>query len=259
MKILLISDLHANIDALNAVWEKESDADVVWCAGDVVDWGFYPHETIAWLRERNAVTIFGNHDKAFLEQYDSGVREEKGRETTYMSHCVNSVTEEDVAWLRALPEIAVLTVDGITYCMKHSVVLFEHRSSVQQMLNEYRALPAFGELWQEWVGSSDQKEKRIILGHSHIAYLLRALPGEMYMNPGSTHYRKNADSIAKGADYITITDGVPVMKHVDYSTKHLIERIQASNFPEDIKRPALIYSSSHMDEVAFNVALKGGR
>ncbi len=247
MKILLISDLHANIDALNAVWAKESDADMVLCAGDIVDWGFYPHQTIAWLKERDAVVIFGNHDKELLELYDSGVREEKGRETRYLSYCVNSVTEEDVAWLRALPEIVTLTLDGITYCMKHSVVFREHQSSVRKMLNESRALPAFGELWQAWVGSGDQPEKRIILGHSHIAYLLRALPGEMYMNPGSTHYRKGPDSVAKGADYITITDGIPVLKHVDYPTAHLIDRIKNSNFSEEIKRPALIYSASHVD------------
>ena len=121
MKLLLISDLHANVDALNAIWEKESDSDVVLCVGDVVDWGFYPHETIAWLRERNAVVVYGNHDHEFLRQYDLGEREPVGKETTYMSHCINHTTEEDVAWLRSLPEIAVVEYDGITYCLKHSV------------------------------------------------------------------------------------------------------------------------------------------
>ena len=247
MKLLVISDLHANIDALNAVWEKESDSDVVLCVGDVVDWGFYPHETIAWLKERNAVVVYGNHDHEFLKQYDSGVREPIGQETTYMSHCINHMTEEDVAWLRALPETVVVEYDGITYCMKHSVVLHERKSTVQQYLGEYRSIPAFGELWRQLVGSDDQKEKRIILGHSHICFLLRAFANEMYINPGSTHYRKGADSIEKGADYITITDGVPVMKHVDYPTAHLREKIRASNFPQNIQTPALVYSGSAVD------------
>ena len=39
MKVLIISDIHANMDALNAVWARESDADAILCAGDVVDWG----------------------------------------------------------------------------------------------------------------------------------------------------------------------------------------------------------------------------
>ena len=113
MKILLISDLHANIDALNAVWARENDADVVLCAGDIVDWGWNPHEVIAWLKEKNAICICGNHDLETLKLYDSGVREELGKETTYASHCVNQLTDEDVAFLRALPETRVLDFDGV--------------------------------------------------------------------------------------------------------------------------------------------------
>ena len=51
----------------------------------------------------------------------------------------------------------------------------------------------------------------------------------------------------KGADYITITDGIPVMKHVDYPTAHLREMIRNSNFPQDIQIPALVYSGSAVD------------
>ena len=247
MKLLLISDLHANIDALNAIWKKESDSDVVLCVGDVVDWGFYPHETIAWLKERNAVVVYGNHDHEFLRQYDLGVREPIGEETTYMSHCINHTTEEDVAWLRSLPEIAVVEYDGITYCLKHSVVLHERKSTIQQYLGEYRSIPAFRELWMQLVGSDEQEEKRIVIGHSHICFLLRAYANEMYINPGSTHYRKGADSIEKGADYITIIDGIPVMKHVDYPTAHLREMIKKSNFPPNIQTPALVYAGSVVD------------
>ncbi len=247
MKLLIISDLHANIDALKAVWEKESDSDVVLCVGDVVDWGFYPHETIAWLRERDAVVVYGNHDHEFLRQYDSGVREPQGKETTYMSHCINHTTEEDVAWLRSLPEIAVVEYDGITYCLKHSVVLHERKSTIQQYLGEYRSIPAFGELWKQLVGSDDQAQKRIVIGHSHICFMLRAYANEMYINPGSTHYRKGPDSVEKGADYITVTDGIPVMGHVDYPTAHLRDMIRNSNFPMEIQTPALVYSGSAVD------------
>ena len=62
MKMLVISDIHANVDSLHAVWERESDADVILCAGDITDWGFHPHEVIAWLREHNAICVHGNHD-----------------------------------------------------------------------------------------------------------------------------------------------------------------------------------------------------
>ena len=247
MKLLVISDVHANIDALEAVWAQESDADAVLCAGDIVDWGWNPREAIAWMQARQAIVVCGNHDLETLKLYDSGVREAVGQETSYASHCVNLLTEEDVAWLRALPEVIVKEFDGITYCMKHSVTMFERSSTVQQYLGEYRSIPAFGELWEQLVGDRLAREKRIILGHSHICYILRAMPHEFYLNPGSTHYRKGRDSVAKGADYMVIIDGIPQLRHVDYPTAHLRARIQASNFPENVKRPALVYAGSVVD------------
>lgn len=247
MKILVISDLHANIDALRAVWAREGDADVVLCAGDVVDWGFHPHETIAWLKEREAICICGNHDVETLRLYDSGVREEVGMETTYASHCVNAMTAEDVSFLRSLPEVVVKELDGITYCMKHSVTMHERTSTVQQYLGEYRSIPTFATLWESLTGGLAAAERRIILGHSHICYILRAMAHEFYLNPGSTHYRKGRDSAAKGADYMVIIDGIPQLRHVDYPTAHLRARIEASNFPQNIKTPALVYAGSHID------------
>ena len=52
---------------------------------------------------------------------------------------------------------------------------------------------------------------------------------------------------SQGADYVVITDGVPAFHHVDYPTAHLRERIKNSNFPEEIKVPALVYAGSHID------------
>jgi predicted phosphodiesterase len=155
-----------------------------------------------------------------------------------------------VAFLRALPEMRVLDFDGVRYCMKHSLVMHERKSNVQILLGEYRALPAFREKWNELVTpeqDADAKVRCLILGHSHISYLLRAMGEEYYLNPGSTHYRKGPDSVAKGADYVVIRDGIPSFHHVDYPTAHLRERIKASNFPQNIQTPALVYAGSHVD------------
>ena len=46
MKLLILSDLHANLPALEAVWAREKDCDAVLCAGDLVDWGFFPREVV---------------------------------------------------------------------------------------------------------------------------------------------------------------------------------------------------------------------
>lgn len=49
MKALILSDIHSNIYALEAIWNKERDSDLILCAGDLVDYGPFPQEVLAWV------------------------------------------------------------------------------------------------------------------------------------------------------------------------------------------------------------------
>ena len=65
MRILVLSDLHANATAFAAALDSaEGRWDVSVCLGDVVGYGPDPHEVVARLRELGTQTIRGNHDKA---------------------------------------------------------------------------------------------------------------------------------------------------------------------------------------------------
>ena len=248
MKILVISDIHGNIDSLRAVEAEEGNFDRVLCVGDVVDWGWNPCEVIDWLRDHNAIVVAGNHDGEIIERYDKPEREPIGQETSYASHTVNQLTPDRVEWLRALPEQQIVTLDGVTYCMRHAVVISEMVNPIHDALVDHRIIPYFHELWSRFVGNFDEHpRRRLLLGHSHRCYMLQAGKNEMYINPGSMHYRLCADAATPGADYIVIRDGVPEMKHVDFPTAHLRRRIEMSNFPEDIRRPALVYARSAVD------------
>ena len=66
MRVGVISDLHGNLDALEAVLAAIGPVDALWCLGDVVGYGAEPNECIARLRELEAVCIAGNHDLAAL-------------------------------------------------------------------------------------------------------------------------------------------------------------------------------------------------
>lgn len=247
MKILVISDIHGSIDALQAVWAQESDADAILCAGDIVDWGFHPHEVISWLREHRAICVHGNHDLEVLERYDSADREPLGEETNFADYTANRLTQQDVAWLRALPETQIVELDGITYCMRHAVEVREQENTIREYLGTYCAIPSFAKLWQRFVGNSNQSVRRLLLGHSHNCYTLQAAKNEMYLNPGSVHYRLGANAWTTGADYITITNGIPIMKHVDYPTAHLRQLLADSHFREDVVRTATPFNASVLD------------
>lgn len=72
MRYLILSDIHANLSALNAVLEAaKGQWDQVVCLGDIVDYGPDPNETIDRVRSLEAVTIRGNHDKAVVGLIDA--------------------------------------------------------------------------------------------------------------------------------------------------------------------------------------------
>ena len=59
MRILLVSDIHANWPALEAIDEPH---DLCLCIGDLVDYGCEPVPVVEWVRRRAAVCVRGNHD-----------------------------------------------------------------------------------------------------------------------------------------------------------------------------------------------------
>ena len=72
MKILLISDIHGNWPALQAVLAAEPDADQVLCLGDLVNYGPQPAECVAWAMRTltSDWLIQGNHDRAVAFEED---------------------------------------------------------------------------------------------------------------------------------------------------------------------------------------------
>lgn len=71
MRILVISDIHANLTALEAVLADAGEIDAAWCLGDLVGYGPDPNECIQRVRELpDLVCLIGNHDAAALGQIE---------------------------------------------------------------------------------------------------------------------------------------------------------------------------------------------
>ncbi|HIE57852.1 MAG TPA: metallophosphoesterase [Anaerolineales bacterium] len=71
MKTLVISDIHANLSALDAVLNDAGEFDAVWCLGDVVGYGPDPNECIERIRNLPQLTcLLGNHDAAMIDRVD---------------------------------------------------------------------------------------------------------------------------------------------------------------------------------------------
>lgn len=82
MRVLIISDVHANLTALEAVLEDAGQVDQTWCLGDVIGYGPDPNQVVARLRELpNLTIILGNHDVAVLGQMDYAVFNTEARKS----------------------------------------------------------------------------------------------------------------------------------------------------------------------------------
>ncbi|MEO5704869.1 MAG: metallophosphoesterase family protein [Candidatus Limnocylindrales bacterium] len=106
MRIAVLSDIHANLPALDAVLTDAGKVDAVWHLGDVVGYGPEPDAVVERLREVGAVGVRGNHDAAAcggpeIEWFNPDAR----RAMEWTRRAIGPETE---AWLAALPERLVV-------------------------------------------------------------------------------------------------------------------------------------------------------
>jgi len=106
--IALISDIHANIDALEAVLEDidRQEMEEILCLGDVVGYGAAPAECVKLIRERCAVTLMGNHDEYLVRDPDKFVLSRRIRDALVLAK--ETVPKTDLNWLSKLPYSSVL-------------------------------------------------------------------------------------------------------------------------------------------------------
>ncbi|NLZ63449.1 MAG: metallophosphoesterase family protein [Lentisphaerae bacterium] len=104
-KIGFISDIHGNIDALQAVLAKldQCGCDMVFCLGDIVGYGAGPSECIKLIREREIPSVMGNHDEYVTLLMDPRVEKlrEEIREAIYW--CQGKLSMDELRWLAKLP------------------------------------------------------------------------------------------------------------------------------------------------------------
>lgn len=112
MRVGLLSDIHANLVALEAVLAALGKVDALWVTGDTVGYGPDPEETLALLRERSALLVQGNHDRAVATGEGLEFFHDRAAEAALLHQKWLSPSDRDA--LEALPPVA--KVDRFTLC-----------------------------------------------------------------------------------------------------------------------------------------------
>lgn len=211
MKLLIISDIHANWEALSAVLKAETDADRILCLGDLVDYGPEPVACVAWaLRQQSNATIFvqGNHDWGVAERKDprtSPAYRELAVAT--QAFCLSVLSTKMLGFLRTLPHVVRFQL-GNSRCFachaQPSEPLFRYmRGSEKELRNEL-----------EIAGCPDF----LFVGHTHWP-LIRQIENSVIVNPGSIGLPKDGDPTAP---YAIWQDGQVKLRRAHYSVETTI-------------------------------------
>jgi putative phosphoesterase len=218
MRILILSDIHANWPALAAIDEPH---DLCICLGDLVDYGPDPAACVRWAMTHVQYAIRGNHDHGVAQGIpvsgESGYR--------YLTRVTRptmweSLGADERRYLLQLPVTQRFTLDGRRFLLVHA--------TPRDPLDEYILRdPA------TWAKRVQNVEADVIcVGHTHIQFNID-VGGVMVLNPGSVGQPRDGDPRAA---YAVIEGNRIELKRVEYAVEETVARIEASGVPAKAKR-----------------------
>jgi predicted phosphodiesterase len=102
MRVLILSDIHANLEALNAVLAAAGEWDALWNLGDMVGYGASPNQVLDKIRPLATLTVRGNHDRVCSGLTSSLAFNPTARAAAKWT--LEHLNAENLVWLRTLPQ-----------------------------------------------------------------------------------------------------------------------------------------------------------
>ena len=226
MNVALISDLHANYHALQAVLAHSGAqaVDAVWNLGDSVGYGAFPDEVVQWLRKEDVLSIIGNYDLRVLkfkdkkEKWRNKKPPEKYRayEWTY-----EHLSKKNRKYLRFLSQEIRVKVQGHRILLTHG-----SPDSNEEALTAQTSEQRLQEL------AAMAKVDIVLCGHSHRAFA-RSVDGVYFINPGSVGRPDDGDPRASYGILRLARDQVAVDHfRLEYDVDAAVQAIRAQRLPE---------------------------
>lgn len=182
MRLALVSDIHGNLPALEAVAAdiRRQGVDQVLCLGDNLSGPLLPRETAQWLMASGWPVLAGNHERQVLEWTP-----EAGGASDGFARAALGTAELD--WLRSLRPVWPWAPD----------VLLCH-GTPRQDDEHFLETPQAGALRLATVAElterlADHTEALVACGHSHLPRLVRTAAGQLLINPGSVGLQAYVD------------------------------------------------------------------
>lgn len=215
MTIALLSDVHANLVALEAVLADLPAVDAIWVMGDTVGYGPDPADTLALLRERGARIVAGNHDRAVATGLGLELFNPVARQAALLHRAWLGAEERDL--LAELP-ITLRPADGYEICHGSPrdplwEYVFDARTAAQAM--------------------AATATRRWCVGHTHVPAVFRGRDGKLMINPGSVGQPRDGDPRSAYA-LLDIASAAVRFRRVEYDVPEIQRRMRARKLPESL-------------------------
>jgi putative phosphoesterase len=217
MKVVIISDVHANVEALAVL---PPDYDELWILGDLVNYGPNPIEVIEFARAKASLIVRGNHDHSIGFGEDPRCSERFREMAAATGSFTNSVlSEEHKRFLRSLPLQAEREVDGIRFLACHAVP--------SHPLYEYCSPDS-----PRWREEADGLRADVLLtGHTHLPFR-KEVGARLIVNPGSLGQPKHGRAEASFA----VWDGRALtLGAAPYAVEETVRKIAALPLPGPVR------------------------
>jgi putative phosphoesterase len=214
MRILVISDVHSNWTALQAI---DQDFDRCLFIGDLVDYGTDPLPCIEWVRRHADATVRGNHDHAVAQRVPAtgttGFR--RLAAATRPLHW-ERLDSRILKYLGRLPVTAHYRADDRNFLLVHA--------TPRDPMDEY--LTANADAWRQRLQGITADF--VLVGHTHVPFHLD-LEGMQVVNPGSVGQPRDGDP---RASYAIIEDGEVSFHRVSYDIDACLEQMRSTGVDE---------------------------
>jgi predicted phosphodiesterase len=243
MRALILSDIHGNLEALEAVLaaaEAPDNIDQLWNLGDMVGYGASPNEVLGRLRPLATLSVRGNHDRVCCGLTSALGFNPVARTAAMWTQ--SELTPDNLAWLRAVPQgplhpeyPGVTCVHGSPLDEDHYIAnMRDAWAPLQQMTTDLtffghtHVQGGFAQREHEWC----EVRPRYTTRNEPDSWTLPLQPGLRYLlNPGSVGQPRDADWRAAFAIYDTDANEI-TFHRVPYDVPNAQGRILMAGLPE---------------------------